>query len=709
MEKFKIDYSKKNVPIPSKFEYKLQLISKVEKVIKRMRWKALEFLGRLEQNDKKTYGFPSRKCPPPITELSPFEEDMLHMIQNLEFEPVKNEFLDNLKEDIEKINKSKKLLVSADKSRHLYLLEREDYKKLLTENITKEYKRSTPDKVTANNVESKVISDKLGLSNRIEKVKESEAYITIKDHKEYFPNTISCRLINPSKSDLGKVSKVILDRINDEIRTKLKVNQWKNTYSVIDWFKNITNKPNASFITFDIVSFYPSISYELFNTVLNFAKGITTITNDELDIINQSRKALLFFEKDPWVRKIGREDFDVPMGCFDGAEICELVGSYILYQLRSVMDITDIGLYRDDGLAVLHKTSARTIDNKRKQIIKIFKSCGLNITIQINLKVVEFLDVEFNLTNETYKPYRKPNNEPVYLNKNSNHPVNILKQLPDNINLRISNLSSNEEIYNEGISIYEEALKKSGFDVKLSFIPPSNNARESSKEKNRKRKIIWFNPPFSSNVKTKVGKIFINLVNKHFYKGNKFHKIFNRNTLKVSFSCMQNIEMIISAHNKSILQPTNEQFDCNCRNKSMCPVDNKCLTPNVIYEAQVRNHVNDDCKRYIGASQTEFKTRYSNHKKDFTHAKYEKSTELSKYVWSLKKESKSPIITWRILKHVRGNPQSNYCKLCLNEKFYIINSLEDVNLLNSKSEFISGCRHQNNMLLKSVRKKNGVG
>ena len=56
------------------------------------------------------------------------------------------------------------------------------------------------------------------------------------------------------------------------------------------------------------------------------------------------------------------------------------------------------------------------------QIIKVFKECGLNIVIKMNLKTVDFLDVRFNLTNSTYEPYRKPNNEPVYININSNHP-----------------------------------------------------------------------------------------------------------------------------------------------------------------------------------------------------------------------------------------------------------------------------------------------
>ena len=90
-------------------------------------------------------------------------------------------------------------------------------------------------------------------------MQESESYITIKDHKEDFPLKASCRLINPSKSDIGKISKHVLDKVNQKLLSVTEVNQWKNSHSVIEWFRNIRNKINASFFVFDIESFYPSI------------------------------------------------------------------------------------------------------------------------------------------------------------------------------------------------------------------------------------------------------------------------------------------------------------------------------------------------------------------------------------------------------------------------------------------------------------------
>ena len=130
----------------------------------------------------------------------------------------------------------------------------------------------------------------------MERMEESEACITVKDHKEDFPYKPSFRLINPSKSELGKVSKRILDNINQYIIEHTKVNQWKNSASVIEWFKTIKNKQQCIFIVFDIESFYPSISLDLFNKALKFAKEIIPTADSDLKIMMHSRKSLLFHE-----------------------------------------------------------------------------------------------------------------------------------------------------------------------------------------------------------------------------------------------------------------------------------------------------------------------------------------------------------------------------------------------------------------------------
>ena len=97
----------------------------------------------------------------------------------------------------------------------------------------------------------------------------------------------------------------------------------------------------------------------------------------------------------------------------------------------------------------------------------------------------------------------------------------------------------------------------------------SNNDKNDNKQ--RKCKIIWYNPPYSANIKTNIGKTFLNLIKKHFPKTHKLHKIFHKNTVKISYSCMSNILSIISGHNKNLLNRTVTQYGYNCRIREDCP------------------------------------------------------------------------------------------------------------------------------------------
>ena len=109
-ERFVTDYSVKNIPIPSKHQYNIQLISKTEKVIKRMRRKCLECLGKFNSNNVESYGFKSVKCPPVIQEITDFESDLQQMIKSVGFRQIRNSFKTKLKNDIEDINKINKIL-----------------------------------------------------------------------------------------------------------------------------------------------------------------------------------------------------------------------------------------------------------------------------------------------------------------------------------------------------------------------------------------------------------------------------------------------------------------------------------------------------------------------------------------------------------------------------------------------------------------------
>ena len=321
--------------------------------------------------------------------------------------------------------------------------------------------------------------------------------MTIKDHKENYKTNTKCRVINPAKTDFGKVSKKILSRIVTSIRESGLFNQWKNSNSVIDWFNHLQNKKGPSFIQFDIVEFYPSITEDILKQALEFAKGFVKITSQEIDIILKTKKSLLFTNGQPWVKK-GYKPFDVTMGSWDGAETADLVGLYILSKLK-VLNL-NIGLYRDDGLAVSN-LSPRQTELEKKKLCRILKEIGFNITADANMKSVNFLDVNFDLDDEIFQPYMKPNSTPTYVHRDSNHPRSILENIPRSINKRLSSISSNKQVFDSACPPYQEALKRSGYDYKLHFEPP----KISTNGKNRKRNITFFNPPFSKNVQSKIG------------------------------------------------------------------------------------------------------------------------------------------------------------------------------------------------------------
>ena len=275
------------------------------------------------------------------------------------------------------------------------------------------------------------------------------------------------------------------------------------------------------------------------------------------------------------------------MGAYDGAEVCELVGTFLLYKISRKYNKNDIGLYRDDGLAVFKNISGPKSEKIKKNIQKLFKENQLDNVIQCNMKTVNYLDVTLNLENSTYRPYQKnKNNKIKYINIESNHPPTIIQQLPLSIESRLSSLSSPEEIFNDSVIPYQDALDKSGYKHKLKY---KANIDTASNKKQQKRNIIWFNQPYTKNVKTNIGKLFRNFIKKHFLLHHKFHKLFNKNTVKISYSCTRNIKSIINSHNAKILFPkkSTEQRTCNCLNKVNCPLEQKCLTTNIVYKAKV--------------------------------------------------------------------------------------------------------------------------
>jgi hypothetical protein len=279
---------------------------------------------------------------------------------------------------------------------------------------------------------------------------------------------------------------------------------------------------------------------------------------------------------------------------------------------------------------------------------------------------------------------------------------------------------------------YQEALQQSGYDYKLKYTTQPN----SKQNRNRQRQITWFNPPFSSNVSTNIGSSFLKLIEKSFPRNNPLRKIFNKNTLKLSYSCMPNIKAIINSNNKRKISKHKEQHqqelqqtqhtqqarnhldhqqkpqqtntnmpvkvskNCNCRNKDTCPLNGECLVSNIIYQATISTA--DKVDTYVGSTATTFKTRYGNHKLSFNNEKHMNATGLSRHAWNLKKNNIEHSITWKIIQ--KSNPYTSAtkrCNLCTTEKFFIICQPER-STLNKRNELVSACRHRQKFLLENT-------
>ena len=156
-----------------------------------------------------------------------------------------------------------------------------------------------------------------------------------------------------------------------------------------------------------------------------------------------------------------------------------MVGLYLLSQLVEIIPAPFIGLYRDDGLAVSQATP-RQIEIMKKKICQVFHKNGLQVTTEANAKVVNFLDVTFDLRTGIYKPYMKENDSPLYVHSKSNHPPTVLQNIPAGVNRRLSKISANKDVFEAAAPPYQAALDMSGYKYKLQYEP-------TEKKKNKKK------------------------------------------------------------------------------------------------------------------------------------------------------------------------------------------------------------------------------
>ena len=622
---------------------------------------------------------------------------LIDLIRSVETKKVKNNFQDKLRRDAEKVRSENKLYISADKTTNFYKLDKNTYNDLLKKNVTSDYTKTDMHTVDKSNQKQKEMVIKLDLEDRVFATAQKDAYITVKDHKDDYQNNTKCRLINPTKPELGKISKMKLAKIVVDVKKKTKVNQWRNTDSVLTWFKGLNNKSKLNFISFDIVSFYPSISENLLRRAMEWAGTLTTITQDDKDIIFACKESVLYSSSSPWVKREG-EEFDITMGSYDGAETTDLVGLFLLHQLKHLP--VDLGLYRDDGLAVSALTN-RLTEKLWQQIKRVYEDNGLKVTAEVNKKVVDFLDVTFDLNTGRYKPFMKANTTLLYINKLSNHPKNILKNIPLEVNRRLVRLSSTKEDFLMAVPPYQAALDKAGYDHKLVWDEPAPAAPTTPSRRSRTRRVTWFNPPFSQSISTNIGAKFLQLVDSCFPLNHELRRVVNRNTVKVSYSTMPNMAQAIKQHNNKVLGGDQVEKSGGCnghRGGRQCPIPGNCMAKGVVYGAEVTELTTGSKETYTGITDGTIRDRIARHEGNFRH-RHQPGTRLSDHVWKLKDKGSPFTITWQILSRASSfNPSSGLCRLCLKEKFYIMFKPATATL-NKRNEIYASCRHRTSKLL----------
>ena len=341
--------------------------------------------------------------------------------------------------------------------------------------------------------------------------------------------------------------------------------------------------------------------------------------------------------------------------------------------------------------------------------MKVFKDEGLDITIEANLKSINFLDVEVDLATGLHRPYTKPNNTLLYIDTKSNHPKCVTKNTAPAVQKRLSELSSNEDIFNQAAPPYQAALDNAGHKHTLKYEETST----PQKRTNNRRQKTYFNPPFAMNVKTNVGADFLKCIDSCFPEGHPLRRILNRHTLKISYRTMPNMAQIISRHNSKTVRQQQplaaaEVKTCSCpkavRDSQACPLGGQCLKENTIYQATVTQVASGKVETYVGLASTTWKARFNVHtasmkNKPKPQAKSSNSTELSNHTWDLKDKGIDFKIDWKILDRAQTfNPSSKKCRLCLIEKYHLMFSKECATL-NRRTEFYAACRHKTKKLI----------
>ena len=226
MDKVNIEINGKDIPIPSQQVVKKLIIRRTYDFIVRLRWKVLVHLkpwAFKRDSEKETYGYKSEKFPSKVDcePLKGFERDLWTLVKNLEFRTHVDDHIRKLHTIANQVKNETDILVKADKTRNYYRMTADTYKRRHTEELNKSYKKADETKPNNINMRAKVITDALGLSNRVQKLRECNSYILIKDHKDDFQSNPKFRLINGCNQDISRIAQRSLKNLIRRIKISM--------------------------------------------------------------------------------------------------------------------------------------------------------------------------------------------------------------------------------------------------------------------------------------------------------------------------------------------------------------------------------------------------------------------------------------------------------------------------------------------------------
>ena len=740
-----------------------------------MRWRALVCWGCFDINGarpapKEHYGFKSPKTPklpkfedypypdrwPRIKEevkmFQKFEEALFEIPKKVKFRRWGNELQDQMRRDLRNIKRAGRVVVKGDKTRNYYSVAPEFYDRVLQKNIANEYTEAGPGELQQVNEEAAGVAAGLQMDDRVEEFQKQDAFVNFKDHKRGFstaapPEEVPVRLISPSKSQLGVIAKVKLQKLNATVRAATGVHQWTETKQAIKWFEGLPPPSKSGmewvFFQFDFCSFYSSIKPHLFKKALIWAMQLVEaseeVHTEDLKLCMAASKSFLHYRGKDYKKKQdpNRPDttnFDITMGSFHGAEVCELVGLYLLQKLirDKVFTKEQVGLYRDDGLAAVQVSRGKLqkYDNIRKRVHALVQKEGLTVEVEKAKRGIDYLDVSLDLVNRVYTPYTKPGDNLIYVDTRSNHPPSVFRAVPKGVAHRIATNSSSYEVFENAKAPFMEALRRSNYaegDLREAFeyanYPKGGPPKPKRKRKGRNTTYVVI--PWSSGVRSNVLGMIKALIN--FPQGTILSKAFNNNrNVKYSYGVAKSIGRHIMSSNRRVLQggesPLGHCGDNPCRERQQTgrcwERDGYCNAKNVVYGCWVTpldpNNNNlpvvykGQPRRLYGGCTVNFKQRVAAHRTSFNpstrasnknsiaqlNAKKRKETKLAAHIWELRDQGLNYSTEWFIQHRAhRYHPGAKYCGLCVGETAEILFSDEAVSL-NSRDELHNGCVHK---------------